>query len=337
MDANDDAAVIDQFLAWLGASKGRRPRTLEAYRMALVKLQEFLEGSALVDTTPIELETFCGVWLHKRGVVARSRKPYVSAVRGFYTWAQRRGLIKRNPAAELSHPKVASPLPTALSLASAEKLMWAPDLSTFIGLRDAAMISMLVGCGMRVSGLVGLNETDLRTIEIDGKPRLAVHVVEKGDKERALPLPREAEMLLRVYLDHEDLKTINRDVLDRKGRPDKVLFVNSRNTRVPPHEWRGEAVRLKRQSVWRAIQRYGEAAGVPAAERHPHAFRHLFGVELAEEEVDLLTRQDLMGHSDPKHTAIYTSMSMRRRTRVIDESGPLAKLKTPVSELLRRL
>jgi len=321
----------------LEAAKGRRPRTLETYRLALVRLQEFLAGTPLVAATPAELEAFAGIWLHKRGVVARSRKPYVSAVRGFYAWLQRRGHVRGNTAAELPHPKTGRPLPAALSLANAERLMWGPDLGTFAGLRDAAMLALLMGCGMRVSGLVALNEGDLRTLELGGKPRMVIRLTEKGERQRDLPLPREAEMLLRVYLDHEELQRFDRDVVDGKGRPDKVLFVNTRNTRVRPDQYRGEAVRMARFSVWRLVQRYGKRLGIPERELHPHAFRHLVGVQLAEGEEDLLVRQELLGHSDPKSTSIYTSMAMARKARVLDRSGPLAQMKTPVSELLKRL
>lgn len=333
-----DEALIEQYLQHLQASKGRAPRTVEAYGLAIERLRDFLGAARpLLSATPDELEAFCGIWLHKRGVVARSRKPYISAVRGFYAWAASHGLVATDPALQLVHPKTGKPLPQALSLASAEKLMWAPDLNTFIGIRDAAMLGLLLGCGVRVGGLVGLNLGDLRNQEVDGSVRLVINVTEKGDKERILPVPREAEMLLRVYIDHPDLQGYDRDVLDRKGRPDKVLFVNTRTAAVPPDQWRGEAVRLSRHAVWRQIQRHGLRAGVPAEERHPHALRHLFGVELAEDDVDLITRGDLLGHADPRTTAVYTTMSIRRKVRVMDKSSPLAKMRSPVSEILKRM
>lgn len=321
----------------LGAAKGRRPRTLETYRLALVRLQEFLAGKPLALADGAELEAFAGIWLHKRGVVARSRKPYVSAVRGFYAWLHRRGHARGNAAAELPHPKTGRPLPAALGLAHAEKLMWAPDLGTFAGMRDAAMLALLMGCGMRVSGLVALNEGDLRNMDLGGKLRMVVRLTEKGEKQRDLPVPREAEMLLRVYLDHEELKGFDRDVVDRRGHPDKVLFVNTNNHSVPLDQYRGEAVRMRRHSVWRLVQRYGRKVGIPPRELHPHAFRHLVGVQLAEAEEDLLVRQELLGHADPKSTEIYTALAMVRKARVLDRAGPLSQMKTPVTELLKRL
>ena len=331
-----DGELIDGFLSHLGASRGRRPRTLEAYRMALERLRVYLQGKPLQLADQAELEGFAGLWLHKQGVVARSRKPYISATRGFYAWLHKRGIVATNQAVELQHPKAGSPLPRAMSLANAEKLMWAPDLNTFVGLRDAAMLALLM-CGLRVGGLVGLNEGDLRNEEIEGKTRLVIRVTEKGDKERMLPLPREAEMLVRIYLDHEGLKAVDRNILDARGRPDKVLFVNARNTHVSPAAYCGEATRMRRSSVWKMVQRYGDRVKIPATELHPHAMRHLFGVEFAEDGVDVITRQKLMGHSDPKSTEIYSAMSMRRLAKVVDASSPLGKIKSPVSEVLRRL
>lgn len=331
-----DQEAIDGFAEYLEGSRGRRPRTLEAYRAALAKLAEFLAGKALLQATALELEMFTGLWLHKRGVIARSRKPYISAVKGFYAWARRRGLVASDPAAEIRQPKTALPVPEALSLANAERLMWAPDLNKFLGVRDAALLALLIGCGMRVSGLVGLNAGDVRNAEINGVVRLVVRVTEKGERERVLPVPREAEMLLRVYLDHEELKGYDR-AIQVGGKSDQVLFVNGRNTTVPAHEYRGEAVRLGRQAVWKMIQARGQAVGVPAEELHPHAIRHLFGIELAEDGVDLILRQALLGHADPKSTAIYDDMSIRRKVKTLDASGPMGKIKSPVSELLRRL
>ena len=331
-----DQAAIDGFCTYLQGALGRRPRTIEAYRMSLAKLIEFQAGAALLDITPVELEAFCGIWLHKRGVVARSRKPYISAVKGFYEWARLRGLVDADPAAQLRHPKTAKPLPESLSLANAERLMWAPDLNTLAGIRDASMLALLIGCGLRVGGLVSLNAGDLRNAEINGAVRLVVRVTEKGEKERMVPVPKEAEMLIRIYLDHEGLRPFDRDIAIG-GKADKVLFVNLRNTRVPADQYRGEAVRISRQAVWRMIQAYGEAAGVPAQERHPHAIRHLFGVELSEDGVDIIMRQELLGHADPKSTGIYDSMVIRRKTKTLDESGPLGKIKSPVSEVLKRL
>ncbi|MDH4450818.1 MAG: tyrosine-type recombinase/integrase [Rhodoferax sp.] len=332
-----DDPLIDEWLAFMGASKGRSARTLDTYRGALRRLRVFLAGKPLTEAEPLELETFTGLWLHKQKVIARSRRPYISAVRGFYAWLASTKRIKLDTAARLSYPITGQPLPRTITLANAERLMWAPDMGTFIGIRDATMLAILIGCGLRVSGLTALNEGDLQPTDIEGMPRLAIRTTEKGDKSRLVPVPREAEMLLRVYLGHEDLASIDRTVTNRRGHPDKVLFVSVRSTKVPAHEHIGEARRLTRKAVHDFIQRYGMKLGIPKDQLHPHALRHLFGTELAEDDTPTLAIQELMGHADPKSTAIYAQLAMRKKTSTLDRAAPLSKMKTPVSELLKRL
>ncbi|WP_290906334.1 tyrosine-type recombinase/integrase [Aquabacterium sp.] len=337
-----DQAAIDAWLEWLEGTRGRSKRTVEAYGMAVRRLHEYLqqEGVALLDVDAGQLELFSGLYLHKKGVVARSRIPYISALRGFFAFAQARRMVARNPAAKLSHPKTGMPLPRTISLANAERLMWAPDMGTFIGIRDAAMLALLIGCGPRVSGLVALNESSLRPIQVGNEARLAVVFREKGQKERMLPVPKEADMLLRVYLGHEELKAIDRDIMVKDGQgthPDRVLFVSVRSTILRPDEHRGEKRRLTRKAVHDMVQRYGRRLGIPLEELHPHAFRHLFGTELTEDDVSLASTQDLMGHADPKSTSIYIRLAQRRKAKLIDQNAPLAKMRTPVSELLKRL
>lgn len=338
-----DDAAINAWLEWL-QGQGKSLRTIEAYGMALRRLQEFLkqDGQALLDADPVQLELFTGIHLHRLGVLARSRVPYISAVRGFFAWAAASGrkIIKRNPATELQHPATGKPLPNTISLENAERLMWGPDMNTFIGIRDAAMLSLLIGCGLRVSGLVGLNEGDLVATEIERQPRLVVRVTEKGDKARMLPVPREAEMLLRVYLAHEELAQVDRNIEVKRGKAtvaDRVLFVSVRSTQLSPDLHCGENRRLTRKAVHDMIQRYGRRLGIPAEQLHPHAMRHLFGTELTESDVSLASTQDLMGHADPKSTVVYIQLAQRRRAAIIDQHAPLAKMKTPVSELLKRL
>lgn len=334
-----DDEAIDAWLTFLQASRGRSARTAAAYRGYITKLREYLadHGTALLDADANQVEVFTGPYLFKRGVVARSRTGYISAVRGFYRFAARRSMCRSNPAEGLVHPKAGKPLPRAIGLANAERLMWAPDMNTFIGIRDAAMLAILVGCGPRVSGLVGMNEGDLRTVEVGGKPRLAILLHEKGDKERLVPVPREAEMVLRVYLGHEQLAAVDRDIEPKPGKRDRVLFVSVRSTRLHPEEHVGERRRLTRKAVWDMIRRYGRHQGIPDDELHPHAFRHLFGTELAEDNVNLATAQTLLGHADAKTTAIYSQVAQRRKFAVIDAHAPLAKINTPMSDLLKRL
>ena len=85
------------------------------------------------------------------------------------------------------------------------------------------------------------------------------------------------------------------------------------------------------------MRKHGEAAGIDTNQLHPHAIRHLFGTELTESDVHQAVTQDLMGHTDPRSTQIYTHLATRKLFREIDRANPLSKIKSPVSALLGHL
>lgn len=329
------SSPIDRFIDYKRHQQGLAPRTIAAYKLALGRLYEHC-GEIGLDPLAVGqgvLEVFTGVWLHKRGVGRMGRRVYIASVRQFYAWLYQLREIPANPSLFLAYPSAGRSLPRMIALDHAEQLMWAPDFSTFRGVRDGAMLSLLLGCGLRVGGLVALNENNLQNYRHEEGVRLQLHVREKGDRERKLPVPKEAEMLLRVYLEHPGLTKIDRYLPDGN----QVLFVSLTNTRCGPHEYSGERRRISAWAVHYIIQRYGEKAGIPREYLHPHALRHLFGTELNESEVNAVVAQELMGHQDANSTKIYTHLAMRRKTMAIDKANPLAKMKTPVSALLKQL
>ena len=220
-----------------------------------------------------------------------------------------------------------------MNLDHAERIMWSPNFATFEGVRDAAMLALLIGCGLRVSGLCGLNQSNIVPIEVEGAHRLAVKTREKGNKERLIPIPIEADLLLRAYMAHPDLEEIPREL--KNG--DRVLFVTTRNRKCPAHEYYGEKRRFGRQGVNVMILRHGKRAQIPTDQLHPHALRHLFGAELAEDDVDILLRQLLLDHATADSAAIYSHLAIRKLTRTTDKANPLAKMRTPASQLLEQL
>jgi integrase/recombinase XerD len=325
--------LIQKFIEWKVYNKGSAKRTAEAYTAALERLAGYLGGRDLRHATVDDLELFCGIWLHKQGVGAVARKPYIAAVREFYKWLKAGGAITDNPAVGITYPNAGRKLPSMMTLGNAEKIMWAPDFSTFDGVRDAAILSLLIGCGLRREGVSDLNESNLVATEFKGDRRYVLKVNEKGDKERTMPVPREVDMVLRLYLEHEDLKTIDRVL----PNGDRVLFVSLNNMTVPAHQYIGERRRMQPKAIWEIVKKHGRKAGIPEAQLHPHALRHLFGTELLEEGVDVLIRQELLGHADPKSTAIYTHLAMRKKMAEADRANPLAKIRTPVGDLIAKL
>lgn len=328
--------LINQWIEFKLHNQGRSETTAYKYRLALVRLKLWLieQDLDLLTATPELLEQYCGLVLYQRGQKAKTRAPVVAAVRGFYAWAARFELVAKDPAKHIPVPKVGMSLPRPAQLQHAEKILMQPDLKTFKGLRDAAMLSVLIGCGCRVSGLVALNESDLLWISTpNGTERLVIRFTEKGKAERMVPAPLETGLLIRAYLGHDELERIER--VTTTG--ERVLFVNLNNTEVRKYDYFGEKRRIGQESIDRIIKAYGLAAGLPRQICHAHAFRHLVGTELAEADIDLLQRQALLGHQDPKTTEIYTQLAMRKLTESVDKANPLGKIQTPVSELARMM
>lgn len=327
--------AMTEWLTFKEVSEGKSPRTVAKYRGYLEKLTAFLVEK---EVEPLLVESshlveFTGIYLHREGLAPRSRRAAVAAVRGFYAWAVDNKHLVTDPASTLVYPKAGKPLPIPMGLSNAERLLMQPDISTLAGVRDAAIIALMMGCGFRVGGVCSMNEQQLIWFEYEGVQRLAIRVVEKGEKERMVPVPNEAMLLLQAYLGHPDLIEIDR-LLDDGNQ---VLFVSLRNRQIPEHEYRGEARRLSTRAVDYFIKKYGEQAGLPAHEAHAHALRHLMGTELAEESATAFESQAILGHSDPKTTEIYTHLAMRKLTQVVDKANPLGKVNTPVSPLLQQM
>jgi len=327
---------VDAWLRWLAMNKGRADGTAGKYRLYLTDLATWLHGehgAGLLEASKDQLLDYCGRVLHERGISPRSRRPYIAAVRGFYKWLHDDFEIPRNPAASIPYPEIGRKLPRGMTLTNAEKLLMAPDLDTFRGVRDSAILHLFLGCGLRLSGLINLNQSDLVFTEWDDVEHLVLHVREKGDKERLVPAPHEARLMLRAYLGHPELRGIDRDLADG----DRVLFVSTHNRTVPPHEYYGEHRRISKRSVSEMIERYAAQQGIPRDQAHPHALRHTYGTELAEDDVNILKLKALMGHANTNTTDLYNHVAMRSLFRAAAKANPLAKLHGPASEIAKRL
>ena len=280
--------------------------------------------------TPELLQRYAGEVLHARGVKPQSRRVAVSALRGYYGYLKQHKVLPDNPALNLPPPKVGRPLPVAIPLGDAEKLMGACDMARFKGVRDVAILSVLLGCGVRVSGCTALNEGDLLfAMNEHGLEELTLRLREKGKKERYVPAPDETRLLLRAYLGHPELDAIDRTL----ANGDKVLFVNLHNSTVRAFDHRGERRRMNGEAIWKMLQRLGARAKVDSRYLHPHAFRHLYGAELMEGDTNLLVSQMLMGHGDSKTTEIYSHIAYRKLRSASEKANPFRRIKTPATGL----
>ncbi len=285
---------VDGFLALLGAR--RSPRTLDAYRRDLADLSAFL-GRSPADATADEIEAWLTT-MRERGLAASSIARRTAAARSLYRHLVLLGARADNPAAEVELPRRRRRLPRTLSPAEIERLIQAANGLTPRQLRDRALVELLYGAGLRVSEAVGLDRA-----RVDLAERL-VRPLGKGEKERLVPLGREATEALRRYLSR------GRPYLDRRHRPE--LFLNAQ----------GGA--LTRAGAFLVLRRLAERAGLEPGRVHPHLLRHSFATHLLEGGADLRSVQEMLGHADLATTELYTHVSDRRRRETYFSAHPHA-------------
>jgi len=314
---------VDRYLSFL--------RRYEHWWSAADAPQKPISATPL-QATRADVETYIGIYAHHRKLKPQSRMGEVAALRSFYRFVKSRGLVSDNVTEELKYPRFGRTLPKALALGDADKLLMAPGIKTLQGMRDTSMIGLLIGSGMRLSGLMSMTQRSLLWASEEGIDRLTVRVTEKGKKERLIPVPAEIGVLVRAYMGHEEYRAIDRQL----PNGDAVLWVTLAK-QVPAHEYIGAQRRMSGRTFQDLFRRYAEKAGIPEGYRKPHAARHLYGTELAESEVDVIARQSLLGHSSPKTTEIYTHMAARKLRQLAERANPISKLANPLLNDLRAL
>lgn len=321
-----------EWLSFLEHNRGLAAKTLVEYRRCVLRCGEWAaeQKLTLAQLTPEHVQRYAGEVLHGKGLSPDARRVVVSALRGYFRWLFDKRVLPSNITAQLPFPKRARRLPLPISPDECSKLMAEIDLKSFQGVRDLAMVSVLIGCGPRVSGVCNLDEQDLVfTMNAAGLEELTIRFTEKGQHERYVPAPEEARLMLRAYLGHPELEAIDR----RTDKGGQVLFVNLVNSHVPAHERRGEARRITEWSVYQMIQKHGTVAGIHKSKLHPHAFRHLYGQEMAEADTSVLVMQQLMGHRDSGSSEIYTHIAYRKIREAAMKANPMKRVKHPAAGL----
>jgi integrase/recombinase XerD len=278
--------LAEKFLDSLWLEKGLSQNTLESYRRDLSAFNQWLNEKALVSVRRQHLTQYLSHRM-KRGINARSTARALSCLRGLYRYLLRENTIKEDPTLRIDNPKLGRPLPDSLTETDVEKLLFAPNVTTTIGLRDRAMLEVLYASGLRVTELVTLKLTDINLRQG------VVRVMGKGSKERLVPLGEEAISWLQKYLDGA-----RRDLL-KKTLHEDVVFPSTHGKQ------------MTRQTFWHRIKQYAQTAGI-AKQLSPHTIRHAFATHLLNHGADLRVVQLLLGHSDLSTTQIYTHVAQHR-------------------------
>ncbi len=291
--------AVTAFLSYLQVEKGLSANTLAAYRRDLGKFAAFCEKRrrALPAITRDDVVDFLGS-LYRQKLDSRSVARNQVALRGFFRFAVSEEWIAAAPTENLESPKGWKKLPSHLSLEEVDRLLAQPDLATPLGLRDKAMLDLLYSTGLRVSELVGLRVGDLQ-MEMG-----CLRCVGKGDKERLVPVGKQALASVRQYL---------RDVRPKLLRhgPSPFLFLNRFGGR------------MSRVGFWMIVARYGRRAGLRRS-LSPHKLRHSFATHLLERGADLRSVQLMLGHADISTTQIYTHVVQERLKHIYRAHHPRA-------------
>lgn len=312
----DGAEVLTEFERHLRAERGRSAHTTRAYLGDVTAFMQFLGGEdpdaekgAVADAGPVDLGavrlTDLRAWLGAQagaGVARATLARRSAALRTFFTWAHRRGLVDTDPALRLTAPKRHRTLPPVLGQRDAARLLEvaavASDDEDPTHIRNAAALELLYATGIRVSELVGLDIDD-----VDFGTNV-VRVIGKGDKERTVPFGAPARAAVRRWLD---------DGRPRLVQPDSgpALLLGRRGRRVDPRQIRAVVHDL--------------LTHLPdAPDLGPHGLRHSAATHLLEGGADLRTVQELLGHASLATTQIYTHVSIERLRSSYAQAHPRA-------------
>ncbi|HZQ56254.1 MAG TPA: site-specific tyrosine recombinase XerD [Bryobacteraceae bacterium] len=298
-------AGMRSYLHFCRMEKGLAANSLESYRRDLSQLGSFLGPAPLESVTLDTLRSYLDQ-LRTRGLSNRSIARQVTTLRGFFGFLTDEGHVPKNPADLLTAPKIGSSLPKYLAPAAVNRLLEAPPEDTATGLRDRAMLDLLYATGLRVSELIKVRVADLD--ELEG----TVRVIGKGNKQRIVPVGREALQSIERYRAELRPRLL-------KGRISPYLFVTARGTA------------MTRQCFWNLLRGHGKHADLFRG-LSPHVLRHTFATHLLEGGADLRSVQAMLGHADIGTTQIYTHVLRSKLRQTVDEHHPRARRKPLASE-----
>ena len=303
MEEHSWRALMERFETHLAAEKGLAPLTVRNYRTDLRPLFDFMRMRDIDGLDALDryvLRAYLA-WLVELGYVRSSVVRKLSTLRTFLRWLIREGDLDKDPLPRRGVMKRETRLPRFLSEDDAARLVEAPDTSRDLGARDRAMLELLYAGGLRVSELAGL---DLRDVAIE---TMEVRVRGKGNKERVVLMGESARDAVAHYVRHV------RPGLVRSPRDGGALFLNRYGGR------------LSARSVQEKVRRYAAGVGLPSGV-HTHTLRHSFATHMLDGGADLRVVQELLGHSSPATTQIYTHVSGSQARRVYLGAHPRAGL-----------
>ena len=287
---------VEGFVASL---TGSSPHTRKAYESDLRQFVAWAERGGAAGPEAVDhlvLRRYLA-YLTTRGMARPSIARKAAALRAFFGWLRKRGVVAADPTRNLRTPKGDRRLPKVPKAAEVATLLDEIPPDEAIDLRDAAILEVLYGAGLRVSELCGLGPSD---VDVRGG---LVTVLGKRSKIRRVPLGEVAIAAIRAYLDR------GRTNLSGPASPPDALFLNRRGKRLTPRD--------ARRILERRLLTDGRAIS-------PHTLRHAYATHLLEGGADLRAVQELLGHADVATTQLYTHLTKDRLRAVYDATHPRA-------------
>lgn len=287
---------LADFLLHLRNEKNVSPHTERGYRSDLEQLAEFLGDRDLAGISHQDLRRFLGNLIGlkiKKSSLARK----LSAVRAFFKYLDREGVVPGNPARLIATLKQDKRLPSVLTVDDAQRLMDAPEGDAVDDLRDRAVLEALYSTGIRAGELVGINFEDINRNDH------LIRIRGKGRKERIVPVGRKALAAIDAYS-------------ARKNDKDKCASVFTGPS----------GKRLTARTVQRILGNYRKKLGL-SQKASPHTLRHSFATHLLESGADLRAIQELLGHASLSTTQRYTHVNLDSLMETYDKAHPRAKKK----------
>jgi len=278
-DMVEQTKLISIYSDYLAAELRLSPSTIAVYLLeARLFLSYAFEQQLELESTNVGNLIEYLVHRQLEGISKKTAAKAVSALRAFFTFAQRQRLIPDNPSVHLELPRSSRRIPEVYTVEQVEAILKAIDTSTAAGIRDRCLFELIYSCGLRVSETVSLT---LERIYLEAS---MLRVVGKGSKERLVPVGEQALHWMRRYLEE------GRPAL-LKGKKERALFINR------------SGKRLSRKGMWKRFKEILARAGV---EGKIHTLRHSFATHLLQGGADLRAVQALLGHADIGTTQIYT-------------------------------
>lgn len=289
--------LIREYLTYCRVEKGLAANSMESYRSDLEKLRIWADKQdlQLLELTRQDLRE----WLVDLGAAKLSentRRRLISAIRGFFKFLMFEGHIKANPAEDLISPQKGVYLPRFLNQTEVEMLLAMPDTSTEIGLRDRALIELMYASGLRVSEAANVK---LKDLDLDGG---IITTTGKGGKTRRVPVGASAVEWLKSYSAlRKKRQNIGSDnlFLSRAGKP------------------------IDRQIIHTVITKYAGKCGLEAVS--PHTLRHSFATHLVQNNADIRSVQQMLGHADISTTQVYTHITSAQLKRNYERFHPRSR------------